>query len=69
MTRRAATVTQAEITRVVKAVQAAGVVVGRIEVDANGKIIVTSAPPGAAMPPADEFEAWEAKRASLSQRD
>lgn len=62
MTRRAANVTQAEITRVVKAAQAAGVVVGRIEVDADGKIVVTSreAVPVLAV---NELDAWRAKHA------
>jgi hypothetical protein len=66
MPRRAAMVTQAQITRAVKAVQAAGLVVAKVEIDANGKVVVTSRE-AAPIAPADEFEAWEAQRADHAQ--
>lgn len=52
-----ATVTQAEITRAIKAAKAAGMPVGRVEVSRDGAIVITV---GAAVDSADAaLEAWE----------
>ena len=40
---RAAAFRQADLTRAIRAVQAAGIVVARAEIDANGKIVIVSA--------------------------
>lgn len=59
MTRRA-TFTQAEITRAIKAAQAAGMTVTRCEIGADGRIILTAE--SAAAAPPDPFAAWKASR-------
>jgi hypothetical protein len=60
-------VTQAQITRAVKAVRAAGLVVAKVEIDADGKVVVTSAVPGAPVAEASPLEKWRAERARASQ--
>jgi hypothetical protein len=67
MPRYAARFRQADVTRVVKAAIAAGLAVDRVEIDADGKITVTTVQPPAAAP-VDEFEAWEAKRDARTAR-
>lgn len=67
MTRRSATVTQAQITRAVKAVQAAGLVVAKVEVDADGKVVVTSAASGPSAPEPTPLEKWRAERARQAE--
>jgi hypothetical protein len=70
MPRHAARFRQADVTRVVKAALAAGLVVDRVEIDADGKIAVVtaSAPPPSSTSAADlAVERWREKRARASQ--
>lgn len=57
---RRQTVTQAAISRAVKGAQAAGLKVGRVEVE-GGKIVVYSSEDVRAEP-ASEFDTWRARR-------
>lgn len=54
-------ITQAAIARAVKGAQAAGLKVGRVEIE-DGKIVVYSTSEDARPEPASEFDAWRAKR-------
>lgn len=53
-----APVTQTTITRAVKAVQAAGVVVGRVEVQPDGKVVVYTAAEDAPKSDDDVLNDW-----------
>ncbi len=56
---------QADLTRAVKGATAAGLKVARVEIDADGKIVLVSsdaAPQG----PASDFDAWKGKRDARS---
>jgi hypothetical protein len=57
MSKRAPTFTQSQISRAARGAMKAGLSVSRVEIDANGKIVVVcaDAPPPAASP--DDFEA------------
>jgi len=61
MSRRAATFRQADVTKAVKAVAAAGVEIQRIEVARDGKIVIVT---GKAEPaaPQDELDRWLSER-------
>lgn len=61
MSRAAARFRKADIERAVRAAQAAGLGIARIEIDPEGKIVIV---PGQAAPPekVDELAAWRAKR-------
>jgi hypothetical protein len=64
MTRRLPSFTQTELSRAVKAVQAGGVAVARIEIEPTGKIIIVS---GAGIADSTErtpLEEWRAKYGS-----
>lgn len=66
MPRRRAPFTQADIARALKGAASAGLRVARLEIDAEGKIVIiseTGAPPPE---PATEFDAWRAKRHARS---
>lgn len=70
MSRRPLLFRQADVTRAVKGAQAAGLVVERVEIDANGKIVVSSirqAPATAADIAAQAFDAWEAEDARAAE--
>ena len=57
---------QIEVTRALKAAKAAGVEIGRIEIDVDGRIIVIAgqgeAAPEAAIPPPSAIERWRARQ-------
>ncbi|WP_027173330.1 hypothetical protein [Methylobacterium sp. 10] len=57
---RRQTVTQAAISRAVKGAQAAGLKIGRVEIE-GGKIVVYSSE-DVRQEPASDFDAWRAKR-------
>lgn len=57
---RRPTITQAAISRAVKGAQAAGLRVGRIEID-GGRIVIHSGN-DVRQEPASDFDAWRAKR-------
>lgn len=52
--------TQAEIQRAVKGARAAGMSVGRVEIDPNGTIVIMLGQPGQI--PSDTYQAWKAGR-------
>ncbi len=52
---------QADLTRAVKGATAAGMKVARIEIDADGKIVLVSGD-AAPMGPASDFDTWKGKR-------
>jgi hypothetical protein len=52
---------QADISRAVKGVKAAGVSVSQIEIGSDGRIVITSGEPQASQPP-DEYANWKANR-------
>jgi hypothetical protein len=52
---------QADISRAVKGVRAAGVSVSQIEIGSDGRIVITSGGPQASQPP-DEYANWKANR-------
>lgn len=62
---RRQTITKAAITRVVAGAQAAGLRIGRVEVE-GGKIVIHSGEPsmGEPMPAATPREQWRARRGS-----
>lgn len=57
---------QVDLTRALKCAKAAGLAVARVELDRDGKIVIVTAPRGAAPAPSDdldrELEAFEAGR-------
>lgn len=59
MTRRA-TFTQAQLTRAIKAAQAAGLTITRCEISPDGRIVVSTE--SEAAPPPDPFADWKAAR-------
>lgn len=61
MPRAASKFTQADISRALKAVQAAGIEVGAIEIRPDG-VLQISRVASAPTPPTDPFETWKAKR-------
>ena len=61
MARQTALPTKAAVTRAVRGVQAAGVNVGRVEID-GGKIVIIAATAASAAEPATDFDSWRAKR-------
>jgi hypothetical protein len=63
MARAPASFRQADVTRAVRGVTAAGVTVGRVEVE-PGKIIVHAAQPDAAVAPKSPLDDWRAARDS-----
>ncbi len=58
---RRQTATQAAIARAVKGAQAAGLKIGRVEIEGDRIVIHSSAEPVQAAP-ASDFDAWRAKR-------
>jgi hypothetical protein len=54
---------QADISRAVKGVRAAGVFVSQIEIGPEGRIVITSGEPQGS-PPRDEFENWKESRSA-----
>ena len=52
---------QADISRAVKGVRAAGIPVSRIEIDLDGRIVITSGEPQV-NPPRDEYTSWKESR-------
>lgn len=64
MARTPAPFRQADVTRAVRGVTAAGVVVGRVEVDREGRIVIhtTDSAAIAADVPASDFDRWMAGR-------
>lgn len=52
---------QADVTRAVRGVTAAGVVVGRVEFE-PGKIVVHAAQPEATLAPTSPLDEWRARR-------
>ena len=56
---------QADISRAVKGAKAGGILVSKIEIDADGRIVITS---GVAQgyPPRDEYMAWKQGRGANS---
>lgn len=60
MAKRPATFKQTDVTRAVKGVRAAGVSVGRVEIDRDGRIVIESASTPAA--PQSDFDQWFADR-------
>lgn len=63
MTRRPSTFRQADVARAVKAAQAAGLAIGKVEVAPDGTIRVIIAD-GTESAPATPFDEWKAKHAS-----
>lgn len=61
MPRHAAHFRQADLTRALKGAQAAGIEVGRVEIDADGKIVIVVASAGPAEP-SSAFDQWKGKR-------
>jgi hypothetical protein len=59
MSRGPRTFRQGDLTRVVKAVRAAGVEVARVEVDKAGRIVVVTAKEGENQPPEGEANEWD----------
>ena len=58
---------QRDLDRAIRSVKNAGLTIGGVEIDENGKITVKCAaetPP----PASDSFDAWKAKRASAHER-
>jgi hypothetical protein len=66
MTRRPAPFRQSDVTRAVRAVQAAGVRVGEVSIDAHGLIVVKSAPETAA-PASTPLQQWRDQRARKAE--
>lgn len=64
MPRRRSAFSQSDITRVIKASVAAGLKVGRVEIE-DGKIVVYSASDAPAGP-ASTYDTWKAKRDARS---
>lgn len=61
MSHRKPLIRQADVSRVVKGAQSAGLKVQRIEIDpATGKIVVVSSD-GLSSEPLNQFDAWKAK--------
>jgi hypothetical protein len=56
---------QADISRAVKGAKAAGISVSRIEIDADGKIVITSGIAHKSLP-CDEYVAWKQGRGANS---
>jgi len=52
---------QADVARAVKGATAAGLKVGRVEIDPEGKIVLVSSE-AAPAEPATDFDAWKSKR-------
>lgn len=63
MTRRPSTVRQTDVARAVKAAQAAGLAIGKVEVAPDGTIRVIIAD-GTEAAPGTPFDQWKAKHAS-----
>jgi hypothetical protein len=61
MPRRPSTFKQRDVTRAVKAVTAAGVDIGRIEIDTTGKIVIVPGKPQ--VQNSTPLDAWMAKHA------
>jgi hypothetical protein len=66
MSRGPRTFQQADVTRAVKAVVAAGVQVGRVEVDKDGKIVVVASE--GLKSAASTLDHWMAKHADQTER-
>jgi hypothetical protein len=63
ISRRPARVSQADIARAVKGAKAPGFEVGRLEIDASGKIVLIAGPPET-VEPKSPLEAWKAGRSA-----
>jgi hypothetical protein len=61
---RRASVRQADIQRAIRAAKAHDLTVTAVEIGADGAIRVLTAPASATQGPADELEAWRARRAA-----
>ena len=61
MPRKPVSFKQADVSRAVKGVKAAGVPIGRVEILPDGRIIVCSDAP-AAPEPVSAFDTWKGKR-------
>jgi hypothetical protein len=70
MSRGSCTFKQADITKAVKAVTAAGIEVARVEVDKNGKIVIVVGKPAEANGEseiANDFDRWIATHADQTK--
>ncbi|RWC90052.1 MAG: hypothetical protein EOS32_28810 [Mesorhizobium sp.] len=61
MAARAAPFRQVDVTRAIKAAASAGMKVGRVEIDATGRIVVVAA--GQTPEPANDLDKWMASHA------
>jgi hypothetical protein len=59
MSRAPRTFKQTDVTRMVKAVAAAGVEIARVEVDRGGKIVIIAGKPGEAIDTANGENEWD----------
>jgi len=50
---------QTDVTRAIRAAQAAGVSVGRVEIDKSGKIVIVAGSPANSNEPGDESSEWD----------
>lgn len=70
MSRRAARPTQAEISRAVKAVQATGLQIARVEID-GGKVVVLTSPVGSepTQPQKSAYQLWREKQRAIKEHE
>lgn len=59
MSRGPSTFRQQGVTRALKAASAAGLQIGSVEIDKNGKIVLVTGDPGGTVSPSDSANEWD----------